>query len=110
MMYGKRDRFLRILEFFAFVTHFYWLGQTHQFTTESVIYKSVIFYVKGPRDLPCTVKTLRIRNIRTLLYASVFLQASVFVTDNIKHISLRRNLSVRHKIRVSNVLYQRPLD
>jgi hypothetical protein len=51
----------------------------------------------------CTIKTLRIRNLRNPL------SAIVFVTDNIKGTRLLRNLVTGHELQIRNVLYYRPM-
>ncbi len=50
-MYGKNYRLQNKLVFFVTVSHFHWLGQTHQLTTESVESESLMIIVQGPKAL-----------------------------------------------------------
>ncbi len=47
----------------------------------------------------CTIKTLRICNLQIPQQANVFVEISIFFTDNIKDTSSLQNLSVFHKLR-----------
>ncbi len=42
------------LVFFALYGHFYWLGETHYLTSESVHLESSMFYITGPKV--CIIK------------------------------------------------------
>ncbi len=50
-MYGKNYRLQNKLVFFVTVSHFPWLGQTYQLTTESVESESLMIIVQGPKSL-----------------------------------------------------------